>query len=133
MWNTTDSARHQKFVTDYRTTLRTNMTTAADYATDVTIGDYGLIGDARGAALVSKSGSVDWLCWPRFDSPSLFAALLDRRVGGHWKISVEGAHEIKREYLGQSNVLCRTTRRARAPYAFPPALLDCVGPAGEPV
>ena len=67
--------------------------------------DYGVIGDCRSAALISKSGSLDWLCWPRFDSPSIFAALLDRERGGLWRISPKHHYSVKRRYLASTNIL----------------------------
>jgi len=72
------------------------------------IGDYGVIGDCRSAALVSRSGSVDWLCWPRFDSPAIFAAILDHERGGAWSIAPAEHANVKREYVGPSNVLATT-------------------------
>ncbi|HEX6505949.1 MAG TPA: glycoside hydrolase family 15 protein [Terriglobales bacterium] len=69
------------------------------------IADYGVIGDCRAAALVSRYGSLDWLCWPRFDSPSIFAAILDRDKGGHWSIRPSEAFRVKREYVHDTNVL----------------------------
>ena len=69
------------------------------------IADYGIIGDCRSAALVSKDGLLEWLCWPRFDSASVFAALLDRERGGFWKISPIPPYAVKREYVTNTNVL----------------------------
>ena len=69
------------------------------------IQDYGIIGDSRSAALVSREGSIDWLCWPRFDKPAIFAALLDRERGGYWRISPVRRASIERHYLPDSNVL----------------------------
>src|SRR3954466_2463770 len=61
--------------------------------------DYALIGDCETAALVSKAGSIDWLCWPRFDSPACFAALLGTPENGHWQIRPSAAPErVSRRY-----------------------------------
>src|SRR5690349_18133051 len=69
------------------------------------ISDYGVIGDCRSAALISKHGSIDWLCWPRFDSPSVFAALLDRDRGGSWSISLIDQCSVQRSYEPNTNIL----------------------------
>ncbi len=69
------------------------------------IHDYAAVGDCRSAALVSRYGSVDWLCWPRFDSPSIFAAILDKDKGGYWSISLAGPSRFERTYIRGSNVL----------------------------
>ena len=68
------------------------------------INDYAMIGDGRSAALVSAAGAIDWLCWPRFDSPPLFGALLDPD-GGSWRLAPIGEAQITRRYLDDSNVL----------------------------
>src|ERR671939_192374 len=67
------------------------------------IQDYAVIGNGRSAALVSRDGSLDWLCWPRFDSPSLFAGLLDRRSGGAWSISPTAQGGVERRYVRGTN------------------------------
>ena len=70
------------------------------------IGNYGLIGDLRSAALVGMDGSIDWLCLPRFDSPSVFAAILDDERGGRFKISpTAGGPTTKQLYWPDTNVL----------------------------
>jgi GH15 family glucan-1,4-alpha-glucosidase len=73
------------------------------------IGDYGLIGDCHSAALVSRSGSIDWCCMPRFDSGSVFGRLLDWDRGGYCSIELEGEPEsISREYMDDTMVLVTT-------------------------
>jgi GH15 family glucan-1,4-alpha-glucosidase len=69
------------------------------------IQDYAIIGNGRSAALISKRGSLDWLCWPRFDSPSVFGAILDSKRGGHWSIHPLHQSEVRRRYIENTNVL----------------------------
>lgn len=70
------------------------------------IEDYALVGDTQTGALVSKEGSIDWLCLPRFDSGACFAALLGDRRNGLWKIAPAGdIKEVVRRYRGSSLIL----------------------------
>jgi len=69
------------------------------------IADYALIGDCETAALVDRNGSIDWLCWPRFDSDACFAALLGDESNGAWKIAPAGAFTSTRRYLEGSLIL----------------------------
>lgn len=70
------------------------------------IEDYALLGDLQSAALVSNTGSIDWLCLPRFDSPACFAALLHTPDAGHWLLAPVGATTCtSRHYQGDTLVL----------------------------
>jgi GH15 family glucan-1,4-alpha-glucosidase len=70
------------------------------------ISDYALIGDCETAALVGRNGSIDWLCWPRFDSGACFAALLGRAEHGYWRIAPKDGHRaVSRRYRGDTLVL----------------------------
>jgi len=69
------------------------------------IEDYGLIGNRHAAALVNSAGSIDWLCWPRFDSPSIFAAILDPERGGDWIIRPTCDFTSRHRYLKDTNIL----------------------------
>ena len=68
------------------------------------IADYGLLSDCNTAALVARDGSIDWLCLPRFDSPAVFARILDPDAG-HWSITPAGGFTSERRYLDGSLVL----------------------------
>ena len=69
------------------------------------IGDYGLIGDRHSAALVGIDGSIDWCSFPRFDSPSVFGAILDASKGGRFAITPSSVYTGGQHYLPESNVL----------------------------
>jgi GH15 family glucan-1,4-alpha-glucosidase len=73
------------------------------------ISDYGLIGNCRTAALVSNRGSIDWCCFPKFDSPSYFARLLDG-AGGHFSITPTRPFQSHQAYFENTNVLQTTFR-----------------------
>ena len=90
--------------------------------------DYALIGDTQTAALVGRDGSIDWLCLPRFDSPSCFAALLGGPEHGRWQLSPAGGiKQITREYLGNSLVLSTEFETSSGRVR----VLDCMPPRGQ--
>lgn len=76
------------------------------------IGDYGVIGNGRTAALIARNGSIDWCCWPRFDSPAVFCRILDARRGGCLRVEPKTAYATSRNYLGLTNVLATTFQTA---------------------
>ncbi|MGK0127577.1 MAG: GH15 family glucan-1,4-alpha-glucosidase, partial [Candidatus Azotimanducaceae bacterium] len=67
--------------------------------------DYGIIGNCRSAALVSKQGSIDWCCLPKFDSPSVFAKLLDEKKGGSFGFIVDESYRITQNYISNTAIL----------------------------
>ena len=91
------------------------------------IEDYALIGDCESAALVSRAGSIDWLCWPRFDSDACFAALLGKPENGRWSLCpAEPALEHKRRYLDETLILETRVRTANGAVC----ILDFMPPHG---
>jgi alpha,alpha-trehalase len=85
------------------------------------IGDYALLSDRHSAALVSRHGSIDWLCFPRFDSPLIFGRLLGDEAG-HWSIRDTSATQMTRRYLDRTMVLETTFRTPTGTVAITDAL-----------
>ncbi len=75
---------------------------AADYQP---IADHGVIGDLRTSALIGTDGTIDWVCWPHFDSPSVFATILDAERGGSFRLAPVGEATTKQLYFPDTNVL----------------------------
>ena len=67
--------------------------------------NYGVIGNCCTAALISEKGSIEWLCFPNFDSPSIFAALLDREKGGTFGFEVSEDYHTIQSYVPHTNIL----------------------------
>lgn len=93
--------------------------------------DHGAIGNGRLIALVSPTSAIEWLCLPRFDSPSVFGRLLDRRIGGTWRI-LHGDQEVagKLQYIPNTNVLRTVFEHDGASWEvidFAPRLPDGLG------
>ncbi|AQQ70306.1 Trehalase [Limihaloglobus sulfuriphilus] len=78
--------------------------------------DYGIIGNCKSAALVSKQGSLDFCCLPEFDSMAFFAKLLDNKRGGHFAVNTVGKYRITQKYVEKTNILA--TRFANGPDIF---------------
>ena len=69
------------------------------------IAEHGVIGDLHTIALVGTNGTIDWLCWPRFDSPSVFGSILDAGKGGHYRAAPADGYSVKQLYFPDTNVL----------------------------
>jgi len=98
----------------------------------VSAGDYALLSDSQGAALVSRGGSVDWWCAPRFDSPSVFSRVLDPGAG-HFSIRPVGRYDSERRYLPDSMVLETVHRSASGTVRVTDALALAPGARGHEV
>jgi alpha,alpha-trehalase len=78
--------------------------------------NYGVIGNCRSAALVSDRGSIDWCCLPDFDSPSIFAKLIDNDKGGSFSIIVDDKYTISQKYIIWTNVVCTEFKSAQGTF-----------------
>ncbi len=85
--------------------VRSGLSRRSESRLKARIEDYALIGDCETAALVSREGSIDWLCFPRFDSPACFAALLGNEENGRWSISPSQKYRSERRYQKDTLIL----------------------------
>jgi alpha,alpha-trehalase len=93
------------------------------------IADYGVIGDGRSAALVSREGSIDWCCLPDFDSEACFCRILDPEKGGYWRVHPATDFQARRRYLSDTVVLEHTYETA----ASAVRVTEFMPPTGEAV
>ena len=93
------------------------------------IEDYALIGDCEAAALVGRDGSIDWLCWPRFDSDACFAALLGTPDNGRFRIAPVGEARVTRRYRDNTLILETSFETDDEPR---PSLISCRSGPGRP-
>jgi GH15 family glucan-1,4-alpha-glucosidase len=108
------------------------LSTAARADDFVPIGDYGLLSDCSSAALVSRDGSIDWLCLPRFDSPGVFSRLLDP-AAGHWSIAPVAPFTTQRRYLPGTLVIETTFTTESGSVRMTDALAFAEGQRGHAV
>ncbi|MEJ7653180.1 MAG: trehalase-like domain-containing protein [Chloroflexia bacterium] len=99
---------------------------------EVAIGDYGFLADGHTGALIGREGSIDWYCPSRFDTPSVFARLLDPE-GGHWSIRPVQATVVEREYLDGTMVLRTVFHETRGQAAMTDALALAPGVRGHDI
>ena len=67
--------------------------------------NYGIIGNCQSSALIYKDSSIDWCCLPKFDSPSVFAKIIDNKIGGFFKVETVGNYNLSQEYLKNTCIL----------------------------
>lgn len=98
--------------------------------------NYGIIGNCLTAALISKNGSIDWCCMPKFDSPSVFAKLLDDEKGGSFGFEVDESYKITQKYIPRTNILVTTFESPDAAFEvrdFMPRYYDDKGKLNTPL
>jgi len=96
------------------------------------VGDFALLSDCHSAALLGRGGTVQWYCVPRFDSPSIFAHLLDPE-GGHWSLHPVEPHQVERSYVADTMILQTTFRTSRGRVMLTDALALGRGARGHEV
>jgi GH15 family glucan-1,4-alpha-glucosidase len=112
--------------------IPTSQPAPADAGQSVPIADYGMLADCASAALVSRAGSIDWLCLPRYDSPAIFARLLDPD-GGHWSIRPAGEFSTARRYLPGTLVIETTFTTPTGSVRLTDALAFAEGQRGHDI
>src|SRR5919106_731335 len=94
------------------------------------IADYGLLADCNSAALLSRDGSIDWLCLPRYDSDAIFARILGD-AAGHWSIRPAGDYAVERRYLPGTLVIETTFTTATGQVRLRDAMSFAPGQSGH--